>query len=61
MEIKKAVSGALDSQMDRKEFLKYVGISALGLVGITSIIKSLQMNAPRQKSSNGYGSSPYGS
>lgn len=64
MDLRKAVDGALNSNMDRKEFLKYVGVSALTLIGVNAIIKSLQPGAAKTQnkssSSGGYGKSVYG-
>ena len=43
--------------MDRKNFLKHVGIGVLALTGFTGVVKLLQGN---QLQNSGYGSSVYG-
>lgn len=51
----------LEREMDRREFLVFLGVLLLAVTGISGFIKSTSgvLNAP-QEVSNGYGSSPYG-
>jgi hypothetical protein len=50
----------LQKEMDRKDFLKHVGIAAVALTGASAIIKLLA-DQPTQKSQQvGYGGSVYG-
>lgn len=54
----------LDAEMDRKEFLMYLGASVLAVAGVSGLIRSV--TAPIAKQSKpverriGYGESPYG-
>jgi hypothetical protein len=52
----------MQKDMDRKSFIKHVGIGFAGIIGITGAIKTLtSLNQPAgQHMSNGYGSSAYG-
>lgn len=64
----KHVHDLMEQEVSRKEFLRYVGVGLLSAVGITNIIKNLSQplqlptaQQPRvQKSTSGYGMSPYG-
>lgn len=53
------VSEALSRPVNRKQFLKQVGVLALALVGVTSLIRALEKTG-NQRPSDGYGKSPYG-
>lgn len=52
----------LNREMTRKEFLQYVGTALLGVVGISGLLKSLQIDNTRTKKrvAASYGSSAYG-
>jgi hypothetical protein len=60
----KPVQRLLETEMDRKEFLAYLGGLILAVVGISGLIKSITL--PQEHSSSkpstkgGYGSSAYG-
>jgi len=66
--IKNQIDALLQEKMDRKDFLKYAGTVALGIIGITGLVRMLlgsrgilppeTGNTP--KSGGGYGSSSYG-
>lgn len=64
--IKQNIAKLLDAEMDRKDFLKLLGLGAVAAVGVTSIIKAItptaQSNTPAQPSARslGYGAMPYG-
>lgn len=68
MAIKTQIDALLQEKMDRKDFLKYAGTIALGVIGLTGLFRMLLgsrgLNAPIEGSSrpsgNGYGSSSYG-
>lgn len=47
----------LNKPMDRKEFLKHVGMGFATLVGVAGVIKAIK---PQAVSNLGYGSSVYG-
>lgn len=54
----------LQQDVSRKEFLRYLGIALLSVIGVTSMLQNLQNAArtPIQKNTNaaGYGVSSYG-
>ena len=52
------IQNLLQTEMDRKQFLKHVGASALAISGIAGLIKSL--TNPHSRLNNGYGVSSYG-
>lgn len=68
MPIKTQIDALLQEKMDRKEFLKYAGTVALGIIGVTGLVRMLlgsrgligaeSGNGKSQGSS--YGSSSYG-
>ncbi len=58
MSTNKQIENLLQKRMDRKGFLKHVGIGVLALTGLTSVVKLLQGN--QQQQNGGYGSSVYG-
>lgn len=67
--IKKSVSQLLEAEMDRKDFLKLVGLGAIAATGVTQILKVIAQQTPQQrtvststgaKTLHAYGSMPYG-
>ena len=62
--IKQNISKLLDTEMERKDFLKLVGIGAVAAVGASQIIKAITTQTtqkqPAKTASLGYGSSTYG-
>jgi hypothetical protein len=67
--IKKSVSQLLEAEMDRKDFLKLVGLGAVAATGLTQILKVIAQQTPTQRTvssatgaqkSQAYGSMPYG-
>lgn len=54
----------LEQEVSRKEFLRYLGIMFLGLIGVTSMLNNLHTasNTPmhQSKPKSGYGASAYG-
>lgn len=64
MAIKSQINALLQEKMDRKDFLKYAGTIALGILGITGLVRMLVGNrgAVSQDSTQGsaYGGSSYG-
>jgi hypothetical protein len=55
----------LNQEVTRKEFLKYVGIAVLCLIGVTNMLQSLNSinsnsSSLSDKASGGYGGSAYG-
>ncbi len=56
--MQKLITSLQQREMDRLEFLRFVGVALLLLTGISRIIKSL--HALSGSTNSGYGSSPYG-
>lgn len=51
------INELLQKRMDRKDFLKHVGIGMAVLTGAAGLIKMVR---PQQQASTGYGASAYG-
>ena len=51
-------------EVSRKDFLRYIGVALLGLVGVSALIQNLttSLGSKPQKTpkAGGYGRSPYG-
>jgi hypothetical protein len=62
--IKAHVNQLLQKEMDRKDFLRHIGVAAAIVIGIPALLKALSQlqsgSATKSVSSFGYGSSPYG-
>lgn len=62
--IKQNVAKILDTEMERKDFLKLVGLGAVAAVGVTSILKAVtpagQKVGQSPQGDGGYGSMAYG-
>lgn len=59
--MKNDVEKLLQKQMDRKGFIKHVGIGFAAIAGITAIAKTLNtMTNGSKTQASGYGSSAYG-
>jgi len=61
--IKKAFSQILEKEMDRKDFLKLIGLGAVAASGATVILKTLADQQPRRTvatKAHSYGASAYG-
>lgn len=53
----------MKQEVSRKDFLRYIGIALLSMVGIANALKSLQANvenSPKTSTGAGYGVSAYG-
>jgi hypothetical protein len=52
----------LDTELDRREFLAYLGATVLGVLGISSLLKLVTGPAAKKRSTTpgSYGSSTYG-
>lgn len=55
----KPLTQLLETEMDRKEFILYMGLILLTLTGITGALKNISTLA-RPKSQKGFGGGPYG-
>jgi len=62
--IKNNIAQLLETEMDRKDFLKLLGLGAVAATGITQILKALSQQSPvRPAPTNNalsYGGSSYG-
>ena len=61
--LKDKMNQLLEQEMDRKDFLKNVGIAIVGLVGISSVLSAFGQFGQKQstdKQSRGYGNTAYG-
>lgn len=60
--IKQNVSKLLDAEMERKDFLKLIGLGAVAAVGVTSILKAMTPadRKTTQAPAGGYGAMAYG-
>lgn len=68
MPIRSQIDALLQEKMDRKDFLKYAGTVALGIIGITGLVRMLLgsrgLVGPEsdggKSQGSGYGNSSYG-
>lgn len=61
--IKQKVSQLLETEMERKDFLKLVVLGAVAATGVTSILKAMSTQTPPRKvasTAQGYGGQAYG-
>jgi hypothetical protein len=58
--MKNEIDQLLQKEMDRKAFLKHVGLGFAVISGAAAVIKTLNGFGSAPKRSNGYGSAPYG-
>lgn len=60
--IKQKVSQLLETEMERKDFLKLVAFGAVAATGVTAILKAVSTQTPPRKvaSNQGYGGQAYG-
>ena len=64
--IKNTVSQLLETEMDRKDFLKLLGLGVIAATGVTQILKAVtpqntsRRPATSSNASLGYGASAYG-
>ena len=60
--MREEVESLLHKEMDRRDFLRHVGIGLIALTGITALLRSLSGSGSNQQSQPrmGYGGSSYG-
>ncbi len=63
--IKNTISQLLETEMERKDFLKLIVLGAIAATGITQILKSISQQTPARSAASktqslGYGASAYG-
>lgn len=59
MGIQNEVQALLQKQMDRREFIKHVGIGFAALIGVSAILRSMS-SMSNQQNNVGYSSGTYG-
>lgn len=57
--MKKQINQLLTKKMNRKEFLKSIGMGVVAVAGADTVLKTLS-SMGQEKSSSGYGSGSYG-
>lgn len=69
MAIKSQIDALLQEKMDRRDFLKYAGTVALGIIGVTGLVRMLlgsrglagpTSDGASKPQGSGYGNSSYG-
>lgn len=61
--IKQQLNTILQKEMDRKSFLKHIGIAAIAVMGVPAVLKSFDSlggGKSAERTVAGYGSSAYG-
>lgn len=62
--IKNNIAQLLETEMERKDFLKLMGLGVLAATGITQILKAMSQQAPQKQAHiaqvQSYGGSAYG-
>lgn len=59
--MREEVESLLHKEMDRRDFLRHIGIGLIALTGITALLRSLAgPNVQQQSRRLGYGGSVYG-
>lgn len=59
LNIQKSVNQLMEKEMDRRDFLKHVGIGFIALTGVAAIVKTLNTMGGT-KETVGYGGGSYG-
>lgn len=57
--IKGRINTILQTEMDRKDFLKHIGVAAIAVVGLPSVLKVFEEQPPKRVASD-YGARSYG-
>lgn len=58
--IKNNIAQLLETEMERKDFLKLIGLGIVAATGITQILKAVSQQTPQRKAPQGYGGTAYG-
>lgn len=58
--MKNDLDNLLQKQMDRRDFLKHVGIGFVALTGMAALVKTLNAISGHKVQTNGYGAQVYG-
>lgn len=60
MNLQSDVQTLLQKKMDRREFIKHVGIGFAALIGVSAVLRTMSSMGGNKQQSVGYGSSTYG-
>jgi len=60
MNIQEDVQALLQKEMDRKEFIKHIGIGFAAIIGITTVVKTINSMSGNNKKQLGYSGGAYG-
>lgn len=60
MNIQNDVQTLLQKKMDRREFIKHVGIGFAALIGVSAVLRSMSSMSGSKQQTVGYGTSSYG-
>ena len=60
MNLQSDVQALLQKKMDRREFIKHVGIGFAALVGVSAVLRTMSSLNGNKQQSVGYGASVYG-
>jgi len=61
MSVQQDMHNLLQKEMDRKDFIKHVGVGFAAIVGITTVLKTIStMGGSQKQAAAGYGASVYG-
>lgn len=60
MNIQNDMQNLLRKEMDRKDFLKHVGIGFAAIIGITTVLKTVNSLSGNKQNTVGYSSGAYG-
>ena len=63
MALKQELNTLLNKKMDRKDFLKVVGVGVIAATGVGALLRTVNPTQPKKQASvapQGYGSSAYG-
>lgn len=60
LNIQKNVNQLMEKEMDRRDFLKHVGVGFLALTGVMAIVKTLNTMNGNSQTTVGYGGGSYG-
>ncbi len=58
MNLQSDVQAILQKKMDRREFIKHVGVGFAALIGVSAVLRTMSSMGSKQQL--GYGSSVYG-
>lgn len=60
MNLQSDVQTLLQKKMNRREFIKHVGIGFAALIGVSAVLRTMSSMSGNKQQSVGYGASVYG-